>query len=341
MRQLTYVEAGRVEWQEAADAVVPEPDGALLRPLAVARCDLDLPMAMAGLFPGPFAVGHETVADVVAVGDAVRDRKPGDRVLVPFQVSCGICAACHERRFGGCETYRARIGAAFGFGPAGGGFGGAMADLLAVPAADHLLVPAPIDVSATVLATLPDNVTDGYRAVVPPLQDRPGADVLVVGGMVKSVTLYAVAAALAAGSPRVRYVDSDERSLAAAAALGAEVTEHHGPWPRHFERAPITVDGTGDADGLATVLRSTEDYGYCTSVAIYFGKTTPMPLLEMYTRGITFHVSRADSRRLLPEVLALVASGRLDPLAIPTTIVRWEEAPRAWLEPTTKLVVVR
>jgi len=278
---------------------------------------------------------------VVAVGDAVRDRKPGDRVLVPFQVSCGICAACHERRFGGCETYRARIGAAFGFGPAGGGFGGAMADLLAVPAADHLLVPAPVDVSATVLATLPDNVADGYRAVVPLLQDRPGADVLVVGGMVKSVTLYAVAAALAAGSPRVRYVDSDARSLAAAAALGAEVTEHHGSWPRHFERAPITVDGTGDADGLATVLRSTEDYGYCTSVAIYFGKTTPMPLLEMYTRGVTFHVSRADSRRLLPEVLTLVASGRLDPLAIPTTIVRWEEAPRAWLEPTTKLVVVR
>jgi hypothetical protein len=40
-------------------------------------------------------------------------------------------------------------------------------------------------------------------------------------------------------------------------------------------------------------------------------------------------------------VLALVASGRLDPLAIPTTVVRWEEAAQAWLEPATKLVVVR
>src|SRR5438128_1538014 len=88
----------------------------------------------------------------------------------------------------------------------------------------------------------PANVS---RAAVPPLRERPGAEVLVVGGMVKSVTLYAVAAALAAGARRVRYIDSDERSLAAAAALGAEVTEHHGPWPRHFDRALITVDGTG------------------------------------------------------------------------------------------------
>jgi threonine dehydrogenase-like Zn-dependent dehydrogenase len=341
VRQLTYVEAGRVEWQEAPDAVPPGPAGAVVRPLAVARCDLDLPMAMAGLFPGPFALGHETVAEVVAIGDQVRLRKPGDRVLVPFQVSCGTCPACTDERFGGCQTFRARVGAAFGFGEAGGGFGGAVSDLLAVPAADHLLVPAPSDVSVTSLATLPDNVADGFRAAVPLLRERPGAEVLVVAGMVKSVTLYAVAAALAAGARRVRYIDGDERCLAAAAALGAEVMEHHGSWPRHFDRAPITVDGTGDAEGLAAVLRSTEDYGYCTSVAIYFGRATPMPLLEMYTRGVTFHVSRADSRRLLPEVLGLVTTGQLDPLAIPTTVVQWNDAPVAWLEPATKLVLVR
>lgn len=341
MRQLTFVESQRVEWQDAPDAALSGPTGAIVRPLAVARCDLDLPMATAGLFPGPFAVGHETVAEVLAVGDQVRVRKPGDRVLVPFQVSCGSCVACRGRRFGGCTTFRGRIGAAFGFGEAGGGFGGAVADFLAVPAADHMLVPAPLNVPVTSLATLPDNVADGYRAVGPPLLERPDAEVLVVGGMIKSVTLYAVAAALAAGARRVRYVDSDSASLAAAAALGAEVTEHHGRWPRRFDRALVTVDGTGDPEGLATVLRSTEDYGYCTSVAIYFGPQTPVPLLEMYTRGVTFHVSRADSRRLLPDVIGLVATGRLDPLAIPTTVVPWDDAPKAWIEPATKLVLVR
>ncbi len=69
---------------------------------------------------------------------------------------------------------------------------------------------------------------------------------------------------------------------------------------------------------------------------VAWSTTTPY-----HSRARSCHVSRADSRRLLPEVLALVASGRLDPLTIPTTVVRWEEAPRAWLEPTTKLVVAR
>jgi threonine dehydrogenase-like Zn-dependent dehydrogenase len=115
--------------------------------------------------------------------------------------------------------------------------------------------------------------------------------------------------------------------------------EHHGSWPRRFDRAPITVDATGHADGLAAVLRSTDDYGYCTSVAIYFGSLTPVPLLEMYTRGVTFHVSRADSRRFLPEVIDLVATGRFDPLAIPTTVVPWDQAPTAWLAPSAPVTV--
>lgn len=341
MRQLTFVEAGRVEWQDVPDPVLPGPAGALVRPLAVARCDLDLPMALAGLFPGPFPVGHETIAEVVTVGDQVRVRQPGDRVLVPFQVSCGACLVCRDTRFGGCTNFRGRIGAAFGFGEAGGGFGGAVADLLAIPAADHLLVPAPPDVPVIALATLPDNVADGFRAGGLPLRERPGAEVLVVGGMVKSVALYAVAAAVAAGARRVRYVDGDPAALAAAAALGAEAVEHHGNWPRRFDRALVTVDATGHPEGLAAVLRSTEDYGYCTSVAIYFGAQTPVPLLDMYTRGVTFHVSRADSRRLLPDVIGLVVARRLDPLAIPTTVVPWDQAPIAWLEPATKLVLVR
>jgi threonine dehydrogenase-like Zn-dependent dehydrogenase len=61
----------------------------------------------------------------------------------------------------------------------------------------------------------------------------------------------------------------------------------------------------------------------------------------MYTRGITFHLSRADSRRLLPRVLELFAAGRFDPLSVPTTIVPWDRADEAWLEPTTKLVLER
>jgi threonine dehydrogenase-like Zn-dependent dehydrogenase len=96
-----------------------------------------------------------------------------------------------------------------------------------------------------------------------------------------------------------------------------------------------------ETDGLACTLRSTDDYGYCTSVAIHFAEMTPLPMLHMYTKGITLHLSRADSRRFLPEVIDLVASGRLDPSLIPTRVVGWEDAAEAWLEPAVKLVVSR
>jgi threonine dehydrogenase-like Zn-dependent dehydrogenase len=103
----------------------------------------------------------------------------------------------------------------------------------------------------------------------------------------------------------------------------------------------VTVDVTGSPGGLTCVIRSTERYGTCTALAIAFHAGEQLPLLEMYTRGITFHTSRADARRYLPEVLELMARTTFEPLAVPTTVCSWEEAPTAWLEPATKLVVQR
>ena len=341
MRQLTYVEAGVVRWREVPDPVLADPTGALVAPLAVARCDLDLPMAAQGLVPGPFGVGHETVAEVVEVGSEVTRIRVGERVLVPYQVSCGACAACADHRYGACRTYRAAVGGAFGFGPAGGGHGGGVSDLLLVPAADHLLVPAPDGVAPEVLCTLVDNGVDGYRTVAGQLAAAPGAEVLVVGGAAPSVSLFAVAAAVALGARRVRYIDTDAAQCEAAARIGADAELHQGPWPRSFPRAPVTVEATMDPGGLACTLRSTDDYGFCTSVAIHFAEMTSLPLLHMYTKGITLHVSRADSRRFLPEVLSLVESGRLDPGVVPATVVSWDDAADAWLEPAIKLVATR
>lgn len=341
MHQLTYVGPGQLDWQEVPEPAFDDPRACVVRPTAVARCDLDLPMVTAGLFPGPFPVGHEIAAEVVEVGEAVVRHEPGDQVIVPFQVSCGDCAPCRGGAFAACSTFMAPLGGSFGFGPSGGGHCGGVADLMLVPAADHLLVPAPAGRGAATLATLSDNVVDGYRAVAPPLRARPGSSVLVVASTPGSIALYAAAVAIAAGAAHVRYVDRDAERVAAAERLGAEAVVHAGLWPKRFEPAAITVDATGDPDGLATVIRSTERYGSCTSVSVYFDATTPMPLLDMYTRGITFHTSRADSRRFLPEVLDLLASTSFDPMAVPTTIVPWESAATAWLEPAVKLVVAR
>jgi threonine dehydrogenase-like Zn-dependent dehydrogenase len=61
----------------------------------------------------------------------------------------------------------------------------------------------------------------------------------------------------------------------------------------------------------------------------------------MYTKGITLHLSRADSRRFLPDVIDLVSAGRLDPSLIPPRVVSWDDAEDGWLQPAVKLVVSR
>ena len=340
MKHLVFVESGTLEWRDAPDPQ-PGPGQAVVRPLAVSRCDLDIAMAAFGIFGGPYPVGHEIAGEVVAVGPGVAGVRPGQRVAVPFQVSCGTCRPCFERHYAACEPNQARAGAAFGFGESGGGHGGGLADLLMVPDAEHMLVVAPESIEDTALATIPDNVIDAYRTVVDGLRERPGADVLIVGGDAPSISLYAILCARALGAGRIRYADSDPTRLDVASDLGAEVTDLRGEFPRRLDRAPIVIAGSLAVEGLHCAIRSTEAYGRLTVVTIHFAPQTPLPLLEMYTRGITFHTSRADSRRYLPEVLDLVAAGRLDPLAVPTTVVPWEQAGDRWLEPAIKMVVTR
>ncbi|MDT5204063.1 MAG: hypothetical protein QOD34_699, partial [Mycobacterium sp.] len=95
MRQLTFDEPGRYGWRDVSEPEITQPLQALVKPLLVACCDLDVAVARgtAPLPPG-YAVGHEGVGQVVAVGDAVTGVSVGDRVVVPFQISCGTCREC-------------------------------------------------------------------------------------------------------------------------------------------------------------------------------------------------------------------------------------------------------
>ena len=90
MRQLTYVGGRTIEWWDVPAPKLQDDRDALVRPLAVTRCDLDLTIVSgkSGL-PGPFALGHETAGIITEVGNAVKNFVPGDLVIVPFQISCG------------------------------------------------------------------------------------------------------------------------------------------------------------------------------------------------------------------------------------------------------------
>lgn len=338
MQQLSFVEPGRVEWIDAPAPVVDGPEAALVRPLAVTTCDLDHAILSGRVpLPGPFPLGHEFVAEVVDVGESVRAVGPGNRVVVPFQISCGRCGRCRKGLTGSCEA--APVRSAYGLGPIGGvGWGGALADLVRVPFADAMLQTLPPGVAPTAVACASDNLCDAWRTVAPFLAEEPGADVLVVGGAAASISLYAVAIAKALGAGRVVYVDTDAGRAAVAERLGAETVV--GPLPRRAGEFAITVDGSGDADGLACALRSVTPYGVCTSAAIYYTDTA-LPLLEMYGRGVRFVTGRVNARAHLPHVLDLVASGRLDPTPVTTARVPWDRAIDGLLHGGAKPVIVR
>jgi threonine dehydrogenase-like Zn-dependent dehydrogenase len=181
VEQLTYLGPSQLEWREVPAPKLDSDRAALVRPLAVATCDLDaLIISGKSPFPAPFPIGHECVAEVIDVGDDVRAVKPGQRVSVPFQISCGECAACRRGRTGSCENEGPM--STYGFGPAVEKWGGFLSDLVLVPFADHMLVAVPDGLSPAAVASASDNISDAWRAVGPALAEEPGAPVLVVGG---------------------------------------------------------------------------------------------------------------------------------------------------------------
>src|SRR5271167_1604210 len=103
MQQLTLDTKRTIAWREVSDPTLESDRDALIRPLAVTRCDIDFPYA-SGLLPAPraFALGHECIGEIVALGDAVKSLGLGQRVIVPFQISCGACGRCRRGHTGTC-----------------------------------------------------------------------------------------------------------------------------------------------------------------------------------------------------------------------------------------------
>ncbi len=336
MRELVFFERGVLEWQEAAEPTIQAGREALVRPLAVATCDLDKGIVRGAVaVPEPFPFGHEGVAEVVEVGSAVGSIRPGDIVSVPFQISCGECARCRRGHTGNCEQVPRLSMYGLPFGP---DYGGLLSDLVRVPYAATMLVPLPRGLPPGSVASLSDNIPDAWRTVGPQLEDEPGAPVLICAGA-GSIAVYAAAIAVAMGSERVDFAGGslDERDR--AKALGGNVIDRR--FPDRLGPYPITVDASASHGGLACALRSTEPDGVCTSIGIYYEPETPVPLLEMYTKGIRFHTGRVHARPAMEPILELIRSRGFRPELVTSETASWEDAPEAIAAHDGKLVISR
>jgi alcohol dehydrogenase len=333
MRALAATPGGQLRWRAVPAPPTPGPRGAVVRPIAVATCDIDCPLVLGATpLPLPLHLGHECVAEVLAVGEQVRTVAPGDRVIVPFQISCGACPACLAGRTGNCTSVPPL--SMYGMGALAGHWGGAFADQLAVPYAEAMLVPLPAGIDPAAAASLADNVCDAYRHIAPHLPALlardPDAEVLLFGtGHPRSpfgfsVPLYAGLIARAYGARRVTLVDARPAARAHARRLGFEALR-----PRRLRRrppAPLVVDFS--VDGLHAAIARVAPDGVCTSSG-GFHHAARVPVLNMYIRNVTLHLGRTHARALIPGVLELMADGRLRPELVTTQLASLDDAPLA------------
>jgi alcohol dehydrogenase len=276
------------------------------------------------------------VAEVLRVGERVGAFASGDRVVVPFQINCGGCAACRAGNTGNCTSVPSV--SMYGMGLVGGLWGNAFAEQLAVPYAEAMLVPLPAGMDPEVAASVSDNICDAYRHFAPHLprllQRDADAEMLIIGATRRrsyfssSLPLYGGLIARALGARRVRLADARAGVREHAQRLGIEAL--HPRELRGLARAPLVVDNSG-GDGLRLALERTAPDGVCSSSGSLH-RSARVPVLRMYGRNVTLHLGRTHARALMPEVLELIATGRLDPRPVTTTVATFDEAPAALAE---------
>ena len=210
---------------------------AIVRVTATAICGSDLHL-YGGFVPGMVKgdiLGHEFMGEVVEVGSAVTNLRPGDRVVVPFPIACGSCFFCQREMYSLCENSNPNAWMAekaWGHSPCGifgyshllGGYAGGQAEYVRVPFADvgPLKVPDTLDDEQVLF--LSDILPTGYMAaencgIVP-------GDTVAVWGC-GPVGLFAIASAQLLGAERVIAIDRfPERLRMAGLELGAETVDY-------------------------------------------------------------------------------------------------------------------
>lgn len=339
IQQLTFVKPKQFEWHEVASPKIDSGAMAIVKPLAVTRCDLDLYIANGAFaIPGPFAFGHEIAGEVIDIGDGVQQFTIGDRVIVPFQINCGFCDMCKHGYTNACTSVPKY--SAYGLAPSSRReWGGGLSDLVQVPYADAMLVKIPDGMSLAAAAAISDNAADGYRTVAKPLAERPGADALIIGGLAQSVGLYAIQMAIALGSQRVVYCDFNAARLLRAKNLGAETIKVTPDFTIDLgEKFAVVVEAAGTPAALDFAIRSTEACGLCTAVSAGLETSANIPLRTMYMKGIRLDVGRVHARAAINDMLQCPKCQQVNTSTIMSAPIPFSQATEAMCEPGVKLV---
>ena len=356
MKALTWQGKRKIEYSDVPDPRIQRPEDIIIKVTSTAICGSDLHLYE---LLGPYMhagdiVGHEPMGIVEEVGSAVTRVKVGDRVVVPFNVSCGDCWMCERGLQSQCETTQVRShgkGAAFlGYSELYGRIPGGQAEYLRVPYGDYGAIVVGTELPDHRYLFLSDIIPTAWQGVK--YADVPDGGTLAVFGL-GPVGQLAARIGVHLGH-RVIAVDPVAERRAMAARHGVEVMDFTKDVAAELQemtqRGPDSiVDAVGmEAHGqpgakllqqatgllpdavaqkametaavdptvvLHAAISAVRRGGTISLSGVYSGKTTPMPLLDMFDKQIQLREGQCNVRSWTDTLLPL-AEDPADPLGL-------------------------
>ena len=353
------------------DPQIINPRDAIIKITATAICGSDLHL-YDGYIPSMKSgdiLGHEFMGEVVELGAGVQNLKLGDRVVVPFTISCGSCFFCERDLWSACDNSNPNAPVAealYGSSPAGlfgyshlfGGYAGGQAEYVRVPFADVGPIKIPEGIPDEKVLFLSDIFPTGYMAAEN-CNIHPGDTVAIWG--CGPVGLFAIRSALMLGAGRVIAIDRFPERLALAEQSGATtlnysevevldalktMTGGRGPdscidavgMEAHghgidalYDKAKQAVRLQSDRPtALRQVIQACRKGGTVSIPGVYGGFIDKMPIGAAFNKGLTFKMGQTHMHKYMQPLLERVQAGDIDPSYIITHRISLDEVPEAY-----------
>ncbi len=372
MRAVCWHGANDVRVDTVPDPKIINPRDAIIKITSTAICGSDLHI-YDGFIPSMVSgdiLGHEFMGEVVDVGSAVKNVQKGDRVVVPFTISCGSCFFCQRDLWSLCDNSNPNAWMAeklYGHSPAGlfgyshlfGGYAGGQAEYARVPFADVGLFKIPDGLTDEQVLFLTDIFPTGYMAAEN-CHIKPG-DIVAVWGC-GPVGQFAIKSAYMLGAERVIAFDRvPERLQMAALQAKAEVLNYEevdvgealkemtggrGPdacidavgMEAHGTDAMAFHDKAKQALRLETdrptalrqVIVACGKGGHVSLAGVYGGFLDKIPMGAAFNKGLTFKMGQTHVHRYLQPLLERIQNGEIDPSFVITHKMSLEDAPKGY-----------
>ena len=327
MKALVYRGPGNKAWADKDKPAVLKPTDAVVRVTHTTICGTDLHILKGDVpeVPEGLTLGHEGVGVVEAVGSAVANFTPGDKVLISCVTSCGKCEYCKKQLYAHCTD---------GGWILGHTIDGTQAEYVRIPHADNSLYPVPDGADPEALVMLSDILPTGFEIGVLAGQVKPGDTVAVVGA--GPIGMAVLLTAQFCSPSRVIMIDMDPERLEVSRQFGATdvIDARDG---KAIEKVMAMTGGKGvdvsvEAVGIPATFDTCQQIiapgGHIANVGVH-GKPVSLALEKLWIRNITLTTGLVSTYST-PMLLQTVQAGKVQPQKLVTHRFRLDEIEQAY-----------